>query len=677
MRTPEIGLEDIPAPGEPLIPKIHEINQKLLDEEMAERARRAQSKLTRRQIRHMNRRYQSLRSMLIKARWNDLVSAHWQAAQACTRLAHEIKGTTGSKWRALMMQRMAAITERKRVAALMASIQPIADEFESIKRRFKSHEEVIAWERQDTEDKAQFRRESRTWQAQLEAGFRQTPRLHHAGEDSKGRRFIKIPKIDNVIFKDDRVYYHIATSTQGLLGRLLGRWFPLLPYGVDVPDLASDVTLENLSAVCGRVVTVFRAGTNFFYCISRLDSPDGLPKRVLYSKLIEWYPRHDHVKTPWIMGASEDRKVKFADFETHPHILLAGSTQGGKSNHLNQMIATFATMNSPSELGLLLIDLKGGIEFVHWEGLKHQIRPMVKTQGEVLEALQFMHAIMDRRLVMFKSVMAKNLESFNDKVKDKLPRLIVIVDEMATLIGLGDLTTAIHTELRVLSAQGRAVGIHLVLCTQHSSVEMIPGWVKTNMGIRGSAPMPSDVASRIILDTGTAATLPKIPGRLVFSLGREEVIVQSPYISDSEIARAVEISRSFPDPDRTEFDLSTKAPITPPKEKFSRNELYEIVLTKLEGKISASNIFEEIGGKENDVITLRQLRSMVSGVIEIGLEKGIDYGGHHYRLRKVQGRGNYSMELSKPQSEPRSDLDTQEMKALASLERSQPELEAV
>jgi hypothetical protein len=604
----------------------------------------------------MNRRFNVLSKQLKRAKWNDLVRAHWEAEQNAIRLHHEAKSKGGRQWFSHMAQLVKARVAMRKIAAQMAPFQPLVDEFESIKRRFKAHADVLMWEKEEEENQAQFRREARVWEEQLKAAFRQSPRLHHKGEDSKGRTFIRIPKIDNVIFKDDRVLYHIATTSQGLLGRLLGRWFPLLPYGVDVTDLASDVTLENLSAFCGRVVTVVRAGTSFFYCISRLDSPDGIPKRVLYSKVQDWYPREDHAKTPWIMGVSDDRKVKFADFETHPHILLAGSTQGGKSNHLNQMIATMATMNTPAELGLMLIDLKGGIEFVHWEGLKHQIRPMVKSAGEVLEALQFMRAVMERRLEMFKALTAKNLEAFNGKARDKLPRLIIIVDEMATLIGLGDLTTAIHTELRVLSSQGRAVGIHLVLCTQHSSVEMIPGWVKTNMGIRGSAPMPSDVASRVILDTGTAATLPKIPGRLVFSMGREEVIVQSPYISDGEIARAVEISKSYAEPDRSEFELSTKAPITPPKEKFSKAELLEIIMTQFEGYISAARIFKFLGGKENDVIPERKLRAMVNELTDIGLEKGIIYQDQHYKLKKVSGPGNYTMVLSQQPSQQESKI---------------------
>lgn len=679
MKEPQILLEDVPAPGEPLKPRVHENNQKLLDEEMQARASMVRARLTPKQLKSLNKHYAELHKILNRGNYNALIKERWFLNQEYQGLKHEVK--TGG-WQKQKKHKEKAQAIRARGIVVHAQIQkllPVADEFESIVRRLKAHEELMAWEIEDAENRAQFQKEALVWEQQLKAVMRQSARLHHIRTDAKGETHIEIPIIEQIVFKDDRVLYQIKTTSQGFLDRFFGRWHSALPYNVDINDLICEETLENLGAGCNRVVTVERSqmGKNLFYCISRLDAPDGIPKRVLYSKIIDFYPTKDHAKTPWPMGQSENRKVLWADFETYPHILLAGSSRGGKSNHLNAMIACMTTMATPAELMLLLIDLKGGIEFTHWEKLKHQIRPMVKRTGEVLDALQFMRAIMERRLIMFESMKAKNLESYNQKAATKLPRLVVVVDEMATLMGLGELTKAIHNELNVLSSQGRAVGIHLILCTQHSSVEIIPGFVKTNMGIRMSTSMPTHAASEVILGTASAARIPKIAGRMVISMGRDEVIVQSPYISDQEIERAVDISKEFPNPDRGEFELSTKAPVTPPKEKFSRNELYEIVLTKLEGKISASNIFTEIGGKENDVITLRQLRSMVSGVIEIGLEKGIEYGGHHYRLRKVQGRGNYTMELSKPPSELKSDLDTQEVIALASLERSQTELEAV
>lgn len=668
MPKAEILLDDIPAPGEPLTPAIHEENQRLLDEEMAERIKRAQAKLDRKTLRKLNRRYETLKKKLIRAGWNPLVTQRHRIDQKITRLRYEAKSKQGLAWFKAMHQIVKGLTLSHSIEAKIAKIQPMADEFESIKQRFQAHDEVLAWEREERENRLAFRREALVWKAQIQAVFRQSKRLHHLWDDKDGNTHCDIPVIEQIIFKDDRVLYQIRTMHQSIFMRFFGnRWASALPYNVDIRALTCDETLENLSAGCNRVVTTLNSqtGKNLFYSISRLDAPNGIPKKQLYSRIIDFYPLKDHAKTPYPLGTGENRVVEWITFEEYPHLLLAGSTKGGKSNHLNVMIAIMATMNTPAELQFLLIDLKGGIEFVHWRNLKHLIRPIVKTAGEVLESLRYMRSIMERRLGMFESVKAKNLESYNGKVKpeDKLPRLITIVDEMATLMGLGQLTTDIHNELRILSSQGRAVGIHLVLCTQHSSVEMVPGWVKTNMGVRASTSMPTDVASQVILGTGTAAKIPKIPGRIVFSMGREEIIVQSPLITDAEIARAVDISNSFPDY-QNEFEPEQKAPIKPPREKFSRDDLYEIVLTKLEGKISAYRVFEELGGKENDTAPLALLRRMVNEVIEVGLEEGLEYQGQRYRLKKVPGRGNYAMILSESPSDQIITGDTEEMEAI-------------
>ena len=137
-------------------------------------------------------------------------------------------------------------------------------------------------------------------------------------------------------------------------------------------------------------------------------------------------------RTPGIWKSCQKR-AKWFNFEEFPHVLIAGATKGGKSNHVNQMIATLTSMNSPSELRLMLIDLKGGVEFTHWKSLQHQLRGMIKTEQGVLESLKWLRSIMEKRLEIFESVKAKNLASFNRKIKnqeisaDKLPRIVVFV----------------------------------------------------------------------------------------------------------------------------------------------------------------------------------------------------------------------------------------------------------
>jgi hypothetical protein len=195
------------------------------------------------------------------------------------------------------------------------------------------------------------------------------------------------------------------------------------------------------------------------------------------------------------------------------------------------------------------------------------------------------------------------------------------------LIGLGELSTAIHNELRVLTSQGRAVGIHLVICTQHSSVDVLPGWIKTNMVLRASGKMPSHQASMVILDSINAALLPPIAGRMIFSIGRSEIIAQSPYISDEAIARAVKISQEFaPSVQTIAVDAPVAITVTP---RFTVTDYLDLAM-QLGGNLSPARIHENCG---NEVATLRTLRKMLAEIVE-SHNAEIEHRGIVYAIKK-------------------------------------------
>jgi len=647
----EITIDDLPAPGEPLEEMIAPENQVIIDEEIQERAARIQAKLPRRELRKLQHRHIQLGNQLNHHRYNELITRRWELYQLCVRLTHELKTRRHSKKQvaAMRLQIRTSAQHGKKLSEKLRSSQHLIDEFLIVAQRLKAHNDVLEWERKEAEDFKNFQREAHVWLEQIKSVCKQSARLHYRGKDSKGNEFTHIPEVERIIIKDDKVLYQIRTSAQGLLERFFGRWHSALPYDVDIPDLICEDTLLNLSAGCKRTVQVERSsnGVNLFWCISRMDSPDGIPRKILYSKVIDWYPIEDHRKTPWAAGVTTDRKVEWMNFEDHPHVLVAGASGGGKSTHLNGMIATIASMNRPDECRMVMIDLKGGVEFSHWRGLKHLMGNIVKTHGGVLEALRLVREIMENRLATFESVRAKNLLSYNAKAAQPIPRIILFIDELATLIGLGELTTDIHTELRVLTSQGRAAGIHLVLATQHPSVDVLPGWIKTNMGIRIASKMPTQIASQIILDTGTAALIPSIAGRMVFSIGRDEFIAQSPFISDQEIAQAVRLSQAFPDVEA----IPEPEPIEV-REKFTAQDAIEIALVKLEGSLSAKRIHEIVG---NEVITRRKLATLIGEIIEA---RGIDYKGVWYRVRKF-GKAHLLESIPRYHND-KEDSDTEE-----------------
>lgn len=642
----EFALEGLPAPGEALVPAIAKENQQLLEADLQIRLDQLRAKLDKREKARLERRWRKLARKLKRARYNQIVARRWEIMQQCQFLKAELH-RPGADVKSVKMRGRQLVAAGRALNDKIAMLTSLADEFRIVANRLKAHNDVLIWERQEAEDRAAFFREKLTWERQIQTVFKQSPRLHYLGKNKRGKDVLKIPKIDHAFIKGDSIFFRIKTSSQNPFERFFNLWHSALPYGVDISSLTDPKTLENLSAACGRVVQVERGktGVNLLYKISRLDATDGIPNRVLYGRVMEFYPEEDHEKTPWPIGVTGDRKVDWFNFEDTPNSLIAGSPGGGKSNLLNVIIATLVSMNTPDELRLVLIDNKGGIEFTHWEGLRHTIGNMIKEENEVLGALRMIERIVKRRLAAFERIKAKKLSAFNRMVKpeDKLARVVIAIDEMATLIDVED-TDAIQTCLRNITSRGRAVGVNVLICTQHVSVDVVPGPIKTNMAGRIAGKMPSDTASRVILDTGAAALLPPVPGRMVFSLGRSDVIAQSPFISDTDIARAVEISRSMPAPTSREFDAGD-SPIVA-RERFSREDLIALALTRNGGSLSAEALHKLAGG--DDVVSLRRMRDMRTALVKDG--EPIVYEGQAYKP-KQKGKGHVLMLIEQSQEQ--------------------------
>ncbi|MBK8028203.1 MAG: hypothetical protein IPK17_01570 [Chloroflexi bacterium] len=646
MNSP-VELDDaLPKPGEPLTPAIDPANLAVLEEDLEERKRRLSGKLSKRDLSRLRKRYHQLWQHLTRVHWNDLIIERWQLHQKYQELKFEYQqAKTKAKRERIGAQAQPIHARGRELNAEIRKHQALADEFENIKNRLTTHQAVIQWEREEAENYKAFKREARVWEDQIKAALRQTRRCHHAGYDEQNRWFCHIPKIQDIVFKPDKVLFQIAISEQNIFGK----WRSALPYNVDITALASTETLENLKGHTNRVVSVVRGekGQNFFYAVNRPDSPDGIPKRVLYAKVMPWYPVDDHAKTPWPAGVTADRKTKWYTLEEVPHTLIVGTTKSGKSNQVNQMIATFATMNSPRELRMILIDNKGGMEFTHWKKLKHLARPMIKNIDDVLPTLEWLNRIMKRRITAHEAIMAKTLEKYNSKVtpESRLPRIVIIIDELATLMGMGALTTEIQNALRDIASQGRAVGIHLVVCTQHVNAEMLPGWIQTNMTMRIAGYIPGIQASFAMIGSTSAAQIPQdVIGRLVFAQGRMETICQSPYISDEEIADSVVIANKYPDPDNREFEVSPAGEddelpaVLQPVEKFTRYDLIKVALEQFEGRLPAKRIHEVLG---NEVVPRRRLEKLVAEItsesrwVFEGTTYDVVRDGKTYALRKA------------------------------------------
>lgn len=247
---------------------------------------------------------------------------------------------------------------------------------------------------------------------------------------------------------------------------------------------------------------------------------------------------------PVALGRGSGGETKVVDLATMPHLLVAGATGSGKSACLNGMISSLIMERSPAELRLLLIDPKR-VELTPYNGIPHLLTPVVVETDEVVGLLKGMVNEMLDRYRRMEEEGVRNIESYNKRTPDKMPMLVVVIDELADLM----MSAAFDVEQTLcrLAQLGRATGIHLVVATQRPSVDVVTGLIKANFPSRISFSVTSQVDSRTIIDTTGAD---KLLGRgdmlyLPLDASRPER-VQGVFISDAEVEHLVQFWASTP-----------------------------------------------------------------------------------------------------------------------------------
>ncbi len=145
---------------------------------------------------------------------------------------------------------------------------------------------------------------------------------------------------------------------------------------------------------------------------------------------------------------------------------------------------------------------------------------------------------MDRRYEILNQSGKKNIQTYNQSRKEKLPYIIFIIDELADLMVAA--SRDIEGSVIRLTQMSRAVGIHLILATQRPSVDVITGLIKANTPARVAFSVASAVDSKTILDSSGAEKLLG-KGDMLFTTAElsKPKRIQGAYVDDSEILAIV------------------------------------------------------------------------------------------------------------------------------------------
>ena len=349
-----------------------------------------------------------------------------------------------------------------------------------------------------------------------------------------------------------------------------------------VIGLADDVA-RSLSVTAVRIATV--PGRN----VIGIEVPNSKRETVYLSELLKseaWDRQQSRLALA--LGKDIGGGPIIADLARMPHLLVAGTTGSGKSVGINAMILSLLYRMSPDQCRLILIDPKM-LELSVYDGIPHLMAPVVTEPAKAVVALKWTVREMERRYRSMSQLGVRNIGGYNDRVAeaqsrgevvtrrvqtgfdpetgkpifeeqplalDKLPFIVVIIDEMADLMMVAG--KEIEAAVQRLAQMARAAGIHVVMATQRPSVDVITGTIKANFPTRISFQVISKFDSRTILgEQGSEQLLGQ--GDMLYMAGGGRITrVHGPFVTDGEVEDIVAFLRTQGEP--SYVDEVTEAP---------------------------------------------------------------------------------------------------------------------
>ena len=295
-------------------------------------------------------------------------------------------------------------------------------------------------------------------------------------------------------------------------------------------NLADDIS-RSMGVGAVRIAQIF--GTQYLGVEVPNDERESITIKELLSN--QNFKSTSH-KIPICIGKDISGNIEVIDLSRTPHLLVAGTTGSGKSVFINTLLASLLYKFSPSELRLILIDPKM-LELSVYNDIAHLLTPVVTEPKKAIITLKWVCKEMERRYAMMNEEGTRSLEGYNQKASERLPYIVVFIDEMADLM----MTAGKEVEHYVqrLAQMARACGIHLVMATQRPSVDIITGSIKANFPSRISFQVASKYDSRTVLGEIGAEQLLGNGDMLMTKNGGNIIRYQSAFISDAEVNKLI------------------------------------------------------------------------------------------------------------------------------------------
>jgi S-DNA-T family DNA segregation ATPase FtsK/SpoIIIE len=223
------------------------------------------------------------------------------------------------------------------------------------------------------------------------------------------------------------------------------------------------------------------------------------------------------------------------------HGLIGGATGSGKSNLLHVLITQLALRYAPEELEMYLVDFKEGVGFQDYLRLPHARAVGLESEREFgRSVLRYLQGEMEERGRRFKQVGADSLVAYRLRTGERLPRILLVMDEFQVLFAEDDpLGRECGRILEDLVRRGRSFGIHVLLSSQTpSAAGMYSGRLFNQMALRIAFRSQPNEAQAILGEGNTAADRLERVGEAIYNdeMGHNEknVLVRVAFLPPEE-----------------------------------------------------------------------------------------------------------------------------------------------
>lgn len=175
-------------------------------------------------------------------------------------------------------------------------------------------------------------------------------------------------------------------------------------------------------------------------------------------KLLEDFSRNEEKIIP--LGWNEKENIKTFNFDENSHLLIIGTTGGGKSICLNEIISSIILNYNSEEIKIVTIDTSM-VELSSFNGIPHYIKDTIISPNSIIEEIEELQKEIKRR-----------------KKGEDNPEIMVLIDDFYDICSYD---SKILPTIESMLEDSKKKNIHFIIATDTPCKEILTENIKKNI----------------------------------------------------------------------------------------------------------------------------------------------------------------------------------------------------